>query len=205
MFITTVEFLPLHDNTTSRSVEIITRGRSQGTTRMVEMTAKWPENLEKIITPWRRRGRNLGRFRRCDLTTARGYPRGEAAERAHPRRKPVQAIRQLDRTGAVVTFESVAESAGVSRSWLYDGQADLRVEIERSAKHSQDALGRSQCASERPTPRSSPGCQAALGQCRKLAEGTVAASGSSLHALGERRVLSSEGQRFKVAAAVALR
>ena len=64
-----------------------------------------PDNSARII---------LAAKRRSELTRA----------------KAVQAIGQLERTGCVVTFESVAESAGVSRSWLY-GQADLRVEIER--------------------------------------------------------------------------
>jgi hypothetical protein len=46
------------------------------------------------------------------------------------RAKAVQALRELDRTGAPVTFDAVARAAGISRSWLY-GEADLRAEIQR--------------------------------------------------------------------------
>jgi hypothetical protein len=46
------------------------------------------------------------------------------------RERAIQAVRRLAATGAPVTFEIVARSAGVSRSWLYV-QPDLRVEIQR--------------------------------------------------------------------------
>ena len=46
------------------------------------------------------------------------------------RAKAIQALRTLDNDGAPVTFETVAQTAGVSRSWLY-AQADIRAEIER--------------------------------------------------------------------------
>lgn len=39
-------------------------------------------------------------------------------------------MHELDRTGAVLTFESVARHAGVSRSWIYT-QTDLKDEIRR--------------------------------------------------------------------------
>ena len=46
------------------------------------------------------------------------------------RAKAIQALRTLDNNGAVITFETVARAAGVSRSWLY-AQPDIRAEIER--------------------------------------------------------------------------
>jgi len=46
------------------------------------------------------------------------------------RGKAIQALRTLDTNGAVITFEAVAQTAGVSRSWLY-AQPDIRAEIER--------------------------------------------------------------------------
>ncbi|MBV8182301.1 MAG: transposase [Mycobacterium sp.] len=46
------------------------------------------------------------------------------------RAKAIQALRILDNAGAVITFETVAQTAGVSRSWLY-AQPDIRAEIER--------------------------------------------------------------------------
>jgi hypothetical protein len=46
------------------------------------------------------------------------------------RAKAIQALRTLDAQGEPVTFQSIAQHAGVSRSWLY-GQPDLRAEIDR--------------------------------------------------------------------------
>lgn len=55
-----------------------------------------------------------------------------AAQRRHEltRSKTIQALRELETTGTTVTFDAVATTAGVSRSWLYT-QPDLRAEIER--------------------------------------------------------------------------
>ncbi|MER6443924.1 hypothetical protein [Streptomyces venezuelae] len=39
-------------------------------------------------------------------------------------------MRELDRTGAPVSFVGVARRAGISRSWL-SCQPDIRTEIER--------------------------------------------------------------------------
>jgi hypothetical protein len=46
------------------------------------------------------------------------------------RAKAVHALRELDRTGAPITFDAVARTAGISRFWLY-GETDLRTEIQR--------------------------------------------------------------------------
>jgi hypothetical protein len=55
----------------------------------------------------------------------------EAAARRHEltRAKAIQALRELDRAGAAVTFASVAAAARISRSWLYT-QPDLRGHIQ---------------------------------------------------------------------------
>lgn len=55
-----------------------------------------------------------------------------AARQRHEltRAKAIQALRTLDNAGAEITFETVAQTAGVSRSWLY-AQPDIRAEIER--------------------------------------------------------------------------
>lgn len=45
-------------------------------------------------------------------------------------RRAVTALRHLDNTGTLVTFDAVAKQARVSRSWLYN-QPELRAEIER--------------------------------------------------------------------------
>ncbi|MGH3847663.1 MAG: DUF6262 family protein [Pseudonocardiaceae bacterium] len=59
-------------------------------------------------------------------------PLATAARQRHElaRSKTIQALRELDRAGTAVTFESVARHADVSRSWLYS-QPDIRAEIER--------------------------------------------------------------------------
>ncbi|GAA4952493.1 DUF6262 family protein [Nonomuraea thailandensis] len=65
-----------------------------------------------------------------------------AAQRRHEytRAKAVQALRGLETAGSPVTFDTVATTAGVSRSWLYT-QPDLRAEIERLRAASQRTPG----------------------------------------------------------------
>ena len=55
-----------------------------------------------------------------------------AAARRHEltRAKAIQALRELDRTGAPVTFASIAAAAGISRSWLYT-QPDITAQVRR--------------------------------------------------------------------------
>ena len=59
-------------------------------------------------------------------------PLAEAAARRHEltRSKAIQALRELDRAGAPVTYTSVAAAAGISRSWLYT-QPDISDQIRR--------------------------------------------------------------------------
>jgi hypothetical protein len=55
-----------------------------------------------------------------------------AAKRRHEltRAKAIAAQDEVDRAGDPITLESVADHAGVSRSWLYT-QTDLKDEIRR--------------------------------------------------------------------------
>ncbi|MEV6059918.1 DUF6262 family protein [Nocardia asteroides] len=48
----------------------------------------------------------------------------------HTRAKAIAALHDLDRIGAVITFATLADHAGVSRSWLYK-QTDIKDEIRR--------------------------------------------------------------------------
>jgi hypothetical protein len=50
--------------------------------------------------------------------------------REYTRAKAIQALRELDRAGMAITFQTVAQAAQVSRSWLY-AQPDIRAEIQR--------------------------------------------------------------------------
>ncbi|WP_282100971.1 DUF6262 family protein [Mycobacterium sp. SM1] len=55
-----------------------------------------------------------------------------AAKQRHEytRAKALAAMHELDRAGAVLTFEAVARHVGVSRSWIYT-QTDIKDEIRR--------------------------------------------------------------------------
>ena len=51
------------------------------------------------------------------------------------RLRAVAALRHMDAAGVPITFEALARTAGISRSWLY-AQHDLRAEIQRlRARH----------------------------------------------------------------------
>ena len=59
-------------------------------------------------------------------------PLSEAAAQRHEltRARAIQALRELDRAGVPVTFAGVAQSAVISRSWLYT-QPDINSQIRR--------------------------------------------------------------------------
>jgi hypothetical protein len=66
-----------------------------------------------------------------------------AAKQRHEytRAKALASMHELDQAGAVLTFESVAQHAGVSRSWIYT-QPDIKDEIRRlrdQARHQPNA------------------------------------------------------------------
>jgi hypothetical protein len=67
-------------------------------------------------------------------------PLAQAAARRHEltRARAVQALRELDRSGAPVTFAGVAQTAGISRSWLYT-QPDISSQIRRLRQGTNDA------------------------------------------------------------------
>jgi Family of unknown function (DUF6262) len=59
-------------------------------------------------------------------------PLNQAAAARHQRavERAQQAVRELDAEGATISFQSVANRAGVSRQWLYT-QPAIRQAIER--------------------------------------------------------------------------
>jgi len=87
------------------------------------------------------------------------------------RAKAVRALRELDRAGTPVTFQTVARAAGVSRSWLYN-QPDLRAEIQRLRQ-----------ATSRATTPPIPASQ----RNRQLAEENSRLRRQLAHALGDQR------------------
>jgi hypothetical protein len=112
------------------------------------------------------------------------------------RAKAVQSIRQLERSGAVVTFEAVAASAGVSRSWLY-GQADLRVEIERLRECTRQTSSSVPVRQRMSDTSLRTRLQAALDQCRKLTEENNRLRRQLAHALGEQRIAAPRTRALK--------
>jgi hypothetical protein len=65
------------------------------------------------------------------------------------RERAIQALRRLAAAGELVTFDTVARTAGVSRSWLY-AQPDLRLEIGRLRAHHQQGQERASSAPSVP-------------------------------------------------------
>jgi hypothetical protein len=59
-------------------------------------------------------------------------PLSEAAKARHQRTvaRAEKALREMDAEGALVSFQAVAQRAGVSRPWLYT-QPELRARIEQ--------------------------------------------------------------------------
>ena len=73
--------------------------------------------------------------------------------REYTRSKAIQALHELDRAGAAITFQVVATTAQVSRSWLY-AQPDIRAEIQRLRTATQPATTPSIPVTQRATPSS---------------------------------------------------
>jgi len=125
---------------------------------------------------------------------------GPLISAAHRRReltraKAIRAVRELDDAGTPVTFEVVARTAGVSRSWLY-AQSDIRVEIERL----RDATGR---APSPPIPAGQRTSNASLlrrlteanKRNRELTEENQRLRRQLAHALGEQRASTRSASR----------
>jgi hypothetical protein len=122
-----------------------------------------------------------------------------AARKRHEltRSKAIRALRELERAGTPVKFETVARAAGVSRSWLY-AQSDIRAEIER-------LRGTTQRAPSPPIPAAQRASDASL--LRRLAEASqrnqqLAEENARLrrqlaHALGDQRSAAQTAGRRK--------
>jgi hypothetical protein len=114
----------------------------------------------------------------------------EAAARRHvlTRSKAIQALRELDRAGAPVTFAGVAQAAGISRSWLYT-QQDISSQIRR-LRESTGSGGPSRAipAGQRATDASLRArLTAALDRNRQLADENARLRRQLARALGDQR------------------
>ena len=117
-------------------------------------------------------------------------PLAEAAARRHEltRSRAVQALRELDRSGARVTFAGVARAADVSRSWLYT-QPDISSQIRRLRQNT-DGTGSAGAvpASQRATDASLRArLTAALDRNKQLADENARLRRQLARALGDQR------------------
>ena len=117
-------------------------------------------------------------------------PLSQAAARRHEltRAKAVQAMHELDRSGAPVTFARVARTARVSRSWLYT-QPDISDQIRRLRKLA-DGAGSAGAipASQRATDASlSARLASALQRNKQLADENAQLRRQLARALGDQR------------------
>lgn len=112
-----------------------------------------------------------------------------AARKRHEltRAKAIHALRTLDAEGSPVTFEAVAQTASVSRSWLY-AQPDVRAEIERLRAAHRRAPATPVPARQRSSDASLlRRLQAATQRIRQLAEENRELRAQLAQALGEQR------------------
>lgn len=112
-----------------------------------------------------------------------------AARRRHEltRAKAIRAVRELDRLGTPVTFQTVAHTAEVSRSWLY-AQPDIRAEIERLREQTRRAPSPPIPATQRASDASLlRRLTEAHQRNRQLAEENQRLRRQLAHALGDQR------------------
>ncbi len=120
-----------------------------------------------------------------------------AARKRHEltRSKAIRALRELERAGTPVTFETVARAAGVSRSWLY-AQSDIRVEIERLRDTTQRAPSPPIPAAQRASDASLLRRLAEASQRnQQLAEENARLRRQLAHALGDQRSAAQTASR----------
>jgi Family of unknown function (DUF6262) len=112
-----------------------------------------------------------------------------AARQRHEltRAKAIQALRELVRTGAPVTFQTVADTALVSRSWLYS-QPDIRAEIQRLRDTTRSAASPPIPAAQRTSERSALArLETALKRNRELTQENQRLRRQLSQALGQQR------------------
>ena len=117
-------------------------------------------------------------------------PLSEAAARRHEltRSKAVQALRELDRAGTPVTFASVAQAAGISRSWLYT-QPDISGQIRRLRTKADGAGSAAIPAGQRATDASLRArLTTALDRNKQLADENARLRRQLARALGDQRL-----------------
>jgi Family of unknown function (DUF6262) len=118
-----------------------------------------------------------------------------AAQRRHAltRAKAIQALRKLDHAGTPITFETIARTAGGSRSWL-DNQPDIRTEIQRLRDATRRAPAPPIPATQRATADSlRRRLEATNERLRQLTEDNQRLRRQIAQALGDRRATKAPG------------
>jgi hypothetical protein len=116
-------------------------------------------------------------------------PLSEAASRRHEltRARAIQALHELDRAGAPVTFAGVARAAGVSRSWLYT-QPGISRQIRRLRQQADGAGSAGVPVGQRATDASLRArLTAALNRNKQLADENARLRRQLARALGDQR------------------
>ena len=116
MFVTTAEFLPQHHAQRKHTLQIITAAEAAGHARVAEMNKQVAANLDKIIATLEDGGKRTRR-----QPPVNPDPLAQAAARRHEltRARAVEALRELDRSGAPVTFAGVAHRRDLTIVALY--------------------------------------------------------------------------------------
>jgi hypothetical protein len=111
------------------------------------------------------------------------------------RERAVRTLRRMDGAGRVVTIDTVAREAGVSRSWLY-AQPDLRAEIQRlGGRHPGSPASPAIPARQRASDASlRQRLEAANAKLRSLRQENQRLREQLAVALGERRAASSQSR-----------
>jgi hypothetical protein len=123
-----------------------------------------------------------------------------ARRRSHAtRERAIRALRRLAAAGEPVTFDAVARTAGVSRSWLY-AQPDLRLEIGRLRTHHQQGQERASSAPAVPARQRASDAslrqrlEAVNAEIRRLRQENQRLREQLAWALGERRATMHPGR-----------
>jgi hypothetical protein len=117
-------------------------------------------------------------------------PLARAAARRHEltRARAIQALRELGRSGAPVTFAGVAQAAGISRSWLYT-QPDISSQIRRLRQETSSAVPAGAVPAGQQATDASLRARlaAALDRNKQLADENARLRRQLTHALGDQR------------------
>jgi Family of unknown function (DUF6262) len=115
------------------------------------------------------------------------------------RERAIRALRRLAATGDPVTFDAVARTAGVSRSWLY-AQPDLRLEVGRLRAQQRERQGLAPDSPPVPTRQRASDAslrrrlEAANAEVRRLRQENRELREQLAWALGERRAAMHPGR-----------